>query len=1855
VAYSREEFNSYVENDLTQKKSRFPWGPALGIGIPVGGFLIGSMRTKSGGRVWDHFYKGLQHLEGAMPMGFAATFHGSEFMSPLAAPKSFHLSPEDHPELFKSKKFRYYLSEVTGKRVSELKKLGVFEKGVSWNQGSGYLGDLSVTGGPTIGTNVAALSTGPRRKGTALEWFARVSGLDDASFFTNLDEKKGLRPAWMPAGAGGSKGKLAGRYANSVFSWAMGRMNLLLTSPFDLEVMQEFVSKVPLLRKLNLGVKPGTGAQMLWRYTKKAGVALGAYHLLKYGDYLAREHGTPAAVAVGAAVGAGAGLAIGLRAAKGRPGRYALIGAGVGAALGLGPFRHGPISGLAELYAGVQTNRAGVSTGLGFSEGKRKTEDYFPGLTKPTTLVGMAAMGLVLGGAWNWSQKMTLVKELSGKGIPPGSGGAPGKGAVKGVYELADKQIADKAEAIHDSLKAIADKQKGVSKIVTQIRQRMAGTRKGKEFSAAGAGKYAAVGAGIYTAAAVVGSAVAGDYAGAALQTVASVGAAVAYAKKGPTLALAILALPFLRTKESPEELKRVYSGEEQVAVRSGRWWEAGRTPYEGGRAYYRPHRVAMMRSGSHEAALYGSESKYWETDPVLHPLRFLFNPYERENLMWEQGYKYPVSKTPFEDFPVLGPVMAATIGRIIKPPRFQGRNQWLPEELEEGPRGMRETPGDEPIQRVGLRGTISEQFYRLTELAGLPGFALSAVKGKVTGSEGFFEGRRWATASQVSGVQPAYWSLDIGGAALLCIEENAIVQTGRGCIPIRDVVIGDTVTSRNGEMQKVCNISSRPENDLVALKISGLGVELKATTNHVLPVFKGSICHSHNSRKCIPKRAKRCDTCSRRNLSIQAIDCQVGEVAKGDFVEVPLPRDIYGSPIFDLSSAKGWSAVTEKYVYPCASFSYAFAWELLERNQYLSRKELRDLGISDSIAKEVLSEFRNGSSIRRCERWIKVNEDLAYFLGWYTAEGYINNSSVCLALHLKEHDIACSLGEIAHKYFGASYGIYKNGDNGIRLSIPSFGLAAFCSVVAPGTAINKELSTILMNSSLSIRASFLRGYMLGDGFISSNKSKAGISTSSRILASQALLIGLSLGFHGHSTLDYLEEGGGLYPQGGTRKDTIRSYVVWARETVKLLPEFLSGDLQKLPEHGNKYSSFIIGDKAYFQVSDISHIHGQFRVCDLEIENLHYFTAEFITVHNSESVRRYIPNRRSSIEEYNPLSSGLPSWLPGPDSQYFLDFSKADIYGKVKEPWARLPGPGYSQLHPELKGVDPEQYSPYHRYRVLADVAPWSREYGAYNRVMSKYMGEGRLTPEQMLEIQATRKRVLEVKKARDFQPYMYDSDAIQKMTVRVTGELEPGVYTTNAFGEAPIVMAGVNTSELSLASVARQRGSAANAQAAIRQGAAKRVELSDYLRSYIHPGAEVDIFVHKDPSLMMEYSDEGKPQVQAIISAAGRNINRELLERGLAQAAETSVTLDAKMAVGPVERGFGAVWERFTHGAETPMESFTPLAPIAKFVHQRSALEEYQRTEVYGKDVALWQTPVKSFLAPGFSTMAHWAGWRGLPGEVRERYMVEEYFDRLEYMKYKRLESEARARGEGQVAAQYSTQLARTKVGADLYSKWGPLMALSTKEKSYFREFVEAPTAAERREISRIVSPQMREILHAQWGQRAADAARARMEAGAPQEGGDLASINRFYAMQRSSEARQRAIQQSNSEMPVPAPSWIGWDPKAEMEDYKVKTVMEQGLNPVSFGIWGGDLARVARRPWTHPISVAVQGEANEMVSPGALRSSFNIRMGRAGHRPPSAFLSSAGDNDIEVRSPGYDRLNRYAGPRGDDTIMQF
>jgi len=92
----------------------------------------------------------------------------------------------------------------------------------------------------------------------------------------------------------------------------------------------------------------------------------------------------------------------------------------------------------------------------------------------------------------------------------------------------------------------------------------------------------------------------------------------------------------------------------------------------------------------------------------------------------------------------------------------------------------------------------------------------------------------------------------------------------------------------------------------------------------------------------------------------------------------------------------------------------------------------------------------------------------------------------------------------------------------------------------------------------------------------------------------------------------------------------------------------------------------------------------------------------------TEPFRRFVQN-----ETFSPQANEIPnqaaSWLPGDD--YYTNFHEGDPFIKVPEGYARLPGAGYEALHPELKGLDPEDYPDIHKMAILADVAPYSREY----------------------------------------------------------------------------------------------------------------------------------------------------------------------------------------------------------------------------------------------------------------------------------------------------------------------------------------------------------------------------------------------------------------------------------------------------------------------------------------------------------------------------------------------------------------
>lgn len=134
----------------------------------------------------------------------------------------------------------------------------------------------------------------------------------------------------------------------------------------------------------------------------------------------------------------------------------------------------------------------------------------------------------------------------------------------------------------------------------------------------------------------------------------------------------------------------------------------------------------------------------------------------------------------------------------------------------------------------------------------------------------------------------------------------------------------------------------------------------------------------------------------------------------------------------------------------------------------------------------------------------------------------------------------------------------------------------------------------------------------------------------------------------------------------------------------------------------------------------------------------------------SELVRRFLPKPRSGNEWINPLRNTMGvhhPWLPADD--YFTNFHTGDPYTAVAEGEMRLPGIGYerfNQLHSDETG----RYGRVDRFRILADVAPYSNE---FRMAAAELRSAGMSTYEQSI-YDETMRRVQERKNKHEFTPY---------------------------------------------------------------------------------------------------------------------------------------------------------------------------------------------------------------------------------------------------------------------------------------------------------------------------------------------------------------------------------------------------------------------------------------------------------------------------------------------------------------------
>lgn len=256
-------------------------------------------------------------------------------------------------------------------------------------------------------------------------------------------------------------------------------------------------------------------------------------------------------------------------------------------------------------------------------------------------------------------------------------------------------------------------------------------------------------------------------------------------ATAGQLITGALTATQLTDITQTPGNLAAVYRGDVDIPVRAGRGWALGTQPFGGGRIqYYRPHAIAQYMSGGRDAAIYGSEGAAWgnnlfPTPESLFGLRPLLDPYavERRHYLTRP---YPQTSPMFGEVPIVGPLLAATVGEVIKPTQRWHADYWGGGGVKEpgmpfaSPYGAAETLGykgigGQPRQRVGDPSrpfeVLGKQIDIMRDFLGMPGFLLGALKRQVTGEEDFnVSTRHIATSGRITSAARQYYDAEVGG-----------------------------------------------------------------------------------------------------------------------------------------------------------------------------------------------------------------------------------------------------------------------------------------------------------------------------------------------------------------------------------------------------------------------------------------------------------------------------------------------------------------------------------------------------------------------------------------------------------------------------------------------------------------------------------------------------------------------------------------------------------------------------------------------------------------------------------------------------------------------------------------------------------------------------------------------------------------------------------------------------------------------------------------------------------------------------------------------------------------------------------
>jgi hypothetical protein len=198
-------------------------------------------------------------------------------------------------------------------------------------------------------------------------------------------------------------------------------------------------------------------------------------------------------------------------------------------------------------------------------------------------------------------------------------------------------------------------------------------------------------------------------------------------------------------------------------------------------------------------------------------------------------------------------------------------------------------------------------------------------------------------------------------------------------------------------------------------------------------------------------------------------------------------------------------------------------AFEYLSENGPSSDRQtlLTEKGWSVNQYKIAQIAHREDRVLRRIPRYVAFDEELAWVVGLYLAEGSGTTKQVSFGLHKEETLYISRLNSFFHERFGCCAGlIAERSAKGIQVIFSSVIAAEFFETLCSGLATTKRIHAIFRSAEDPIAAALIAGLLAGDGCYhedgKSNKvtlcsaSRQLIEDTRQLLLSVQILAGLS-------------------------------------------------------------------------------------------------------------------------------------------------------------------------------------------------------------------------------------------------------------------------------------------------------------------------------------------------------------------------------------------------------------------------------------------------------------------------------------------------------------------------------------------------------------------------------------------------------------------------------------------------------------------------------------------------------------------------------------------------------------------------